>query len=248
MLKETNTKFRTDLRSLIDQDPSPFSSEIVKSWNDYEREIDGFDLKQVHHENATIDVRNVVGSNHGTYVSQPWQYLIFHGKYSSDRLKELSNNPEYYLEEITCERRPNLHKVGQDLFIVGDGNNRTIIAKFFFYYNQDKIAEPLLRNVILTEHFVDWNSLSIKKEIEFLLTDTRFSHLSLTLITDNFLNSDDHKYRWHLFNNKLKGEDRSIKLTKDELPSIRDALKSDNLLKRVLGLGYSKNMRKTIFY
>lgn len=239
--------YRTDLRKLITEEPFEIATQIVKSYQDTEEEIRGFVLDKFYQKNTDMDVKRVTGSNHPDYINQPWSYLITDGKRSSIRLDELAKTPEYYLSDIQ-EEKPNFVKIGQDIFIVGDGNNRTIIAKFFFHFNRDKIDEPLLRNVTLTEYVVDWESLIIKKEIDSLLNETRFAHLSLTLLTDNFSNGCSDKCRWHLYNNELDGEDRSIKLTRAELPALLAELKSDNFLKRLFGRGYSKNLRTNIFF
>ena len=241
-------KYRTDLRTLLTQEPCKFAKETVRCYQKLKEEIDPFITDTIHMESADVDVRMVVGSDHGAYVDSPWSSLILSGKRSDTRLDDLAKNPEYYLSPIEGEHRPNFAKIGDDIFIVCGGNNRTIIAKFFFYYNQDKIPESLLRNVSLTEYRVDWDALETKKAIDSILNHPRFEHLTLTLTTDTFANRAQDKYRWHLSNSKLGGEDGSIKLTKEELPALLKGLQTDSFIKRLLGLDYSKHFRTNIFF
>lgn len=242
MLQETNTKFRTDLRNLITQEPCSFASETVKSWQDQKNEIEGFVIDKVCHENAQIDVNDVVGSNHAGYIGNPWSYLILSGHKSQSNLTELCSDPEYYLSSDLKDDL-NFKKVNGDIYIIGDGNNRTTIAKFFFHFNKDKVEQSLLKGVHVEELLVDWTTLHVKDEIEALLESPRFEHLTLKLSPE--YSADQEKvYRWHLYNKTLKGG-VGIKLTRHQLPELLDGMKSDNFFSRFFGLGYSKDLRKS---
>lgn len=238
MSEENKVTYRTDLRSLINEEPCDFANVIVKSWQDRENDIRGFILDRVIFENTAINVNDVVGTNHGSYHGREWSALIMDGKKSDTNISKLASNPEYYLSSELKEQTQ-YTSIDGETYINGGGNNRTIIAKFFFHYNRDTIAEPVLKGVKLEKLHVDWQAKHAKDEIEELLTTPQFSHLELNLVQEDL---PDHKlrYRWHLYNHKLN---QGIKIDRDDLVELLRDMKADNFFRRFFGSGYSKDFR-----
>lgn len=240
MPEENEVAYHTDLRTLITEEPCDFASVIVKSWQDQENDIRGFVLDRLIVENTEINVTEVVGTNHGSYHGREWSALIMDGKKSDSNLSRLASNPEYYLSSELKEQAQ-YTSVDGDIYINGGGNNRTIIAKFFFHYNQDTIEEPVLKGIKLEKLYVDWQAKHAKDEIEKLLTTPQFSHLKFNLIREDLPDQKPY-YRWHLYNHKLN---RGIKIDRDDLVDLLKDMQADNFFSRFFGLGYSKDLRKS---
>lgn len=62
-------------------------------------------------------------------------------------IEALKLNPYYYFD-IT-QKQGMLFFKHKDNYFINTGNNRTVIAKYFFHYNN---MEPILKNVYVTEY------------------------------------------------------------------------------------------------
>lgn len=100
---------------------------------------------------ATIDARNIVGTAHPDYKGMSWADLIRYGKRMHINIPLLKENPKYYVEEKLKEPTMLLTQIDDDIYIDGDGNHRSALAKFIFegsgYFE--------LHGVTLTAHQTD---------------------------------------------------------------------------------------------
>lgn len=88
--------------------------------------------KRITQCSATIDARNIVGTAHPDYKGMSWADLIRYGKRMHINIPLLKENPKYYVEEKLKEPTMLLTQIDDDIYIDGDGNHRSALAKFIF--------------------------------------------------------------------------------------------------------------------
>ncbi len=105
------------------------------------------------HYNASINVFRVVGTQHPDYIGLTWLDFLDKGKRMSLNLGLHETNPGYYRD--TSAKMPTMYYQsidGGDIFIGGDGNHRTAIAKAAFFLT----GETTLHGVSLSDYRIDW--------------------------------------------------------------------------------------------
>lgn len=130
--------------------PPPWSDQVIQTWRDaMPADKEGFITHHYWTETGSINVFQVVGTDHWDYQGKTWLELLKTGKRMPHNLQKLSDNPDYYLMPV--ERRPRIHYYttdGMHFYVGADGNHRTCIAKFFLYEQ----AKSQLHDVSL-DHF-----------------------------------------------------------------------------------------------
>lgn len=151
-------------------------SERIKDWNEpfykgFSREelTRTFSYRVVEDFTAEITPEEVKGTYHSDYAGRPWWYMILAGK-RIDSHFEGSRDVDKYAESLKGMRYARIS--GEDIFVVGDGNHRTFVAKL--------MGLKVLRGVFLTTYFVDFelaDAVNSLKEIimKFFPSDTAFS-------------------------------------------------------------------------
>lgn len=101
----------------------------------------------------SINVFNIVGTAHPDYIGLSWYEFIQVGKRMKTNLSLLESNPSYYLEKD--KKTPTMYYVEIDgkLYVDGDGNHRSVIAKFFHAYNG---SNPILHGVNLKRYSINY--------------------------------------------------------------------------------------------
>jgi len=143
-----------DLRELARQDPPAWSRERLLEF-DEERHAETipFTFSETWCAQASINVFEVVGTRNSSYFGWSWLRLLEEGKRMKRNLTLYRQNPAYYLQ--TAERQPSMGFLtydGRRLFVGGDGNHRTCIARFAF----DLDGRTHLHAVTLQHCEVDW--------------------------------------------------------------------------------------------
>lgn len=109
-----------------------------------------------------VNLSKVIGTSHPSYHGKTWGQLkpvpgsssgdIFDPEIAGQPLKRavtlihaLEKNPEYYTDD-SIKDEWSFYKLNDDYYIV-EGNNRTVIARFFLHLNNIK---PIIRNVKVT--------------------------------------------------------------------------------------------------
>ena len=103
--------------------------------------------------NESINVFNVVGTALPDYIGLTWNEFIQVGKRMKLNLSLLQTNPQYYLDKES--KKPPMYYVEIDgkLYVDGDGNHRTALARFFHTFNG---SNPTLHGVIVKKYKIDY--------------------------------------------------------------------------------------------
>lgn len=194
-----------------------------------------FLIREEVHQNTEVDLSKIVGTSHPSYAGGAWESLIFHGKKSNTNLADLAKTPDYYFSEM---KGVELTQIDENIFVDGGGNNRTVISKFFFYFNKEKIGHSRIRGVRLTKLFIDWDAFKNFQRIEGFLKKNELTHISI-----------DHSTR---FPKKIfihnSNANCCIHLSYTDLVQVADSLESSCFFKRLFGLGYHKYFRNGPFW
>lgn len=133
--------------------PPHWSDQVIQTWRDVmPADKEGFITHHYWTETGSVNVFQVVGTDHWDYQGKTWLELLKAGKRMPHNLQKLSDNPDYYLKPV--ERRPRIHYYttdGMHFYVGADGNHRTCIAKFFLYEQ----AKSQLHDVSLDHYRVD---------------------------------------------------------------------------------------------
>jgi hypothetical protein len=88
-----------------------------------------------YYSNVSLNVFDVVGTNHPNYVGATWAEMLKLGvRMDSVNLPLLKKNPVYYFERKPKKPAMYYAEIDGKLYIYGDGNHRTSIAKVLFYH------------------------------------------------------------------------------------------------------------------
>jgi len=128
----------------IDLSTVPFADDVLTAFDAREFE---FGERCI----ASVDLAKVAGTMHINYAGKTWGQLkpvpgtlsnwditnidIIHQplKRASSNCKSLHSNPGYYLSDEKKEEW-SFYKVG-DQYFIAEGNNRTVIGRYFFHLN-----------------------------------------------------------------------------------------------------------------
>lgn len=125
------------------------------------------------HGNASINVFRVTGTQHPDYSGMTWIEFLENGKRMKLNLKLYAENPQYYYE--TGTKMPTMYFQSIDgggLYIGGDGNHRTCIAKAAFYLG----GHSILHGVNLDNYTIDWDIKRYFDETTVLIRDKRLPY------------------------------------------------------------------------
>ncbi len=114
-------------------------AKIASGWADneikkfpYDSLSEYYDLSVIEHD-AVIDPKKIVGSNHCGYYGSSWRFVLSTGKKALRNIRRYEYHPEYYgsnYELNSDYRHWCLAKIGEEYFVCGGGNNRSLIAKY----------------------------------------------------------------------------------------------------------------------
>lgn len=163
------------LFNLINQHNPLFASEKIIPFNYHEwQKIRPFVREHIWEDRASINVFLVKGTKHPDYINLSWKELLEKGKRMSLNLSLLETNPDYYFQ--TDKKLPTMSYIqidGGDYYVLNDGNHRTCIAKFFFYFN-DKTE---LHGVNVYRHQVDWVIKKLHEDISKTVSEKRLRYI-----------------------------------------------------------------------
>lgn len=93
-----------------------------------------FVIQQGVNSRASVNIHQVVGTDHADYMNKDWMYLLEQGRRMSMRLRDLAENPDYYLA-TDIVRNPTwclaTFDGGATWYVDCDGNHRSCIARFY---------------------------------------------------------------------------------------------------------------------
>lgn len=154
-------------------------------------------------DNESINVFNVIGTAHPDYIGLTWNEFIHVGKRMKLNLSLLKTNPQYYLDK---ERKvPSMYYVEVDdkLYVDGDGNHRTALAKFFHYYNG---SEPVLHGVIVKKYKIDYVLKEFVESTNSILQEKGYGYLKAKAQRKKISRDDSASWMRELFDIEIELE------------------------------------------
>jgi hypothetical protein len=146
--------FRTDIHRLLATRRPSFLNDVLIPY-----ELPSLDAPVIRLRQS-VDLRRVVGIWHSDYCGKSWGALLGDPrrgiapglKRLDDCLRELQDNPSYYVERREKEDWT-FYQVGRELY-VSTGNHRTVVARFFLELND---LRPVVHGVtVVTLTRVQW--------------------------------------------------------------------------------------------
>ncbi|MDI4652625.1 MULTISPECIES: hypothetical protein [Pseudoalteromonas] len=168
----------TEIQTLNNQTPAPFSHDNLINYGEYKNSNNICLTSEQRYFRGDIPMDKIVGIDQ-MYGDGTWGECL-EGKWLkriASNLEELRANPEYFLSD----QHHNLSfiKVGDNYFI-SEGKHRSVIARFLAHFNPERFTgvSPL-RNVSITEYFIDTQYLDIKRKVDNIAQ--RYPHLVFKL-------------------------------------------------------------------
>lgn len=153
----------TPLTQRIAENPPHWASRKLEAWDE-----DGFNqllpfiVEKYWSSQESINVFNVVGTKHPSYIGMSWTEFLQQGVRMRENLRLQESNPDYYLD--TTVKQPTMLYVSLDsdlLYVNGDGNHRTAIARFMFH----ELGKTTLHGVTVERYRSDRESYRLYREI-----------------------------------------------------------------------------------
>lgn len=168
----------TELQILNKQTPAPFSHDTLINYGKYINSNNICLTSGQCYYRGDIPMDKIVGIDQmygdgtwGDCLEGTWLKRI------AENLDELRSNPGYYLN--AQHEYLSFIKVGEDYFI-SEGKHRSILARFLAHFNPEIFAGTSpLRNVPITEYFIDTDYLDIKERVDNIAQ--RYPHLVFKL-------------------------------------------------------------------
>lgn len=166
-MNTTITEFPLVKRALSD---SPhWANEIIQRWDqDRFHQTEPFVKEKYWSDRHSINVFTVVRTNHPDYAGLSWLQFLQKGKRMNQNLSLHTSNRSYYLE--TEIKRPSMHYMSLDglhYYIGDDGNHRTCIARFDFFFAN---GLTMLHGVTVTDFHVYYPLFEIYQEMQRIIS------------------------------------------------------------------------------
>ncbi len=150
----------SDLLDKIKNANPEILNRTIRKWNDFPFAF----VKEKYWQDAgSVNIFRVVGTEHPDYAGLTWLSFLELGKRMYLNLDLFDKNPGYYRE--TIKKIPSMYYQsidGGDLYIGGDGNHRTAIAKAAFFLT----GETTLHGVTVTDYRIDGEMKAAFEEIK----------------------------------------------------------------------------------
>lgn len=116
-------------------DPPHWAGQKLLAWDLAAfREAEQFAIEKYWSGQQSINIFEVVGTQHPDYQGMAWAEFLEHGKRMRQNLTLQESNPGYYLDDTV--KLPTMYYIaidGSGWYVAGDGNHRTCIARFMFH-------------------------------------------------------------------------------------------------------------------
>lgn len=214
----------------------PFKNEIIKSFSEHNLPKD-FIISESWVDSTSVPVEKIAGTQHPDYIGLTWEELLHKGKRMYINLPLAEENPDYYYSDVKKLPTMSFNKLGNDYFVAGDGNHRSVIAKFLFYFSDHKYLDE----VSVYEYEVDWIGFNMAERLTQSISK---NSLPISLKTSRHLVSREDGSGWkrdiyktsaRLINHNTKSEiifsDLSFDNTKD-IAQLIDAVENRSWFSR----------------
>jgi len=216
------------LKKKIDEDEKniSFSNDIIQEFK-----IDSLEEKFIIEEywcdDESINVFDIVGTIHPDYINLTWKQLLDRGKRMHINLPLVDKNPDYYIKPI---KEPTMYfnKIDGKYYINTDGNHRSAIVKFLFYFN----GNTHIHGVTVNEYKIDKISYEKVKKLKQLIKSKKLPIL-LEVNRTSIKREDTARWKRDIF--KISFEFQNLKTGKSfEFPDIQlNNIELDDLIKTV---------------
>jgi len=188
-------------------------------------EIEKFALYHYWSYSESVNVFQVVGTAHPDYnTGITWIDMLRVGKRMQLNLGLLLSNPDYY---FSTERKiPDMQytKIDNDIYISGEGNHRTAIAKVLFFLTGNSI----LHGINYNEFRFDHEMFNLFEELKILIAERRLP-MEVTPVKKTVKRDDTPGWMKEYYENFLKIKDyktqTEILLNKEQAKEYLDKLK-----------------------
>lgn len=153
----------TPLIRQVIESPPHWAAQNLDAWDEAEFEkLLPFVIEKYWSSQESINVFDVVGTKHPNYIGLTWIEFLQKGVRMATNLRLQESNPDYYLG--TEVKQPSMLYVSLDsdaLYVNGDGNHRTAIARFMFH----ETGRTMLHGVTVERYRTDREAYSLYLEI-----------------------------------------------------------------------------------
>ncbi|WP_457641324.1 hypothetical protein [Persephonella sp.] len=173
--------------------------------------------------NATINIFDVLGTTHPDYIGHRWIDMLRIGKRMHINLPLLKGNPDYYLNVEPKYPIMSYSMFNGELYLTGDGNHRTAIAKVFFSY----IGREHLSGVALIKYAVN---TTLKEKIDYVkqLASEKGVNIYVDLRRRKIHREDKEGWHKDTYTTDILINGKQINPYGNELDNIIDDLKKYN--------------------
>lgn len=189
----------------------------------------------------SVNVFQVKGTTCSDYVGVTWIDMLRSGKKMPHNFLFLVENPDYYFQKTKKEPVMHYTKINDKIFISGEGNHRTAIAKVLFYCTGDAI----LHGVEYNEYQIDFKLKELYEKTKSLLF-RKFPHIEIIPENRILKREDTSGWKKDYYKNYFKlinhRKNKQIEISGDELETIYMDFSSFNILKSL----FSKSIIKKI--
>jgi hypothetical protein len=182
-----------------------------------------------------VNVFEVVGTAHPNYIGATWITMLRLGiRMRSINLPLLQENPGYYFD--TGDKVPDMHytRINGKLYISGEGNHRTSIAKALFAF----LGLHNFGAVKYEEYLVDEEALSLYTEATPILAQKA---IQIQPVSNHYKREDTPGWKKDYYNLSFNltnfKKNREIMLDKEELKILLREIEHSSWLQRVLKQG-----------
>lgn len=146
------------VRAVLD-DPPHWGGQRIAAWDENAfRAREPFVIEKYWSGQHSINVFEVVGTQHPDYQGMTWVEFLERGKRMLQNLALQESNPGYYLDDAV--KLPTMYYVavdGSGWYVAGDGNHRTCIARLMFH----QMGRTMLHGVNVESYRTDRHAMEV---------------------------------------------------------------------------------------
>lgn len=161
------------LFSLIDEHKPLFTNNVIQPFRNDWDQLKLFVKDYIWEDSASINVYLVKGTEHPDYIGMTWREFLDKGKRMSLNLPLLESNPGYYYSPNKKLPTMSYKQIdGGDYYVADDGNHRTCIAKYLFFFNN----KTELNGVTVSRYRIDWTVKKLFDDILNIVEEKRLMY------------------------------------------------------------------------
>ncbi len=171
---------RTELARDIARNPEKYARELrgalgkVEPFDDVK--IKDFVIVEEVRQTEDVEISSVVGTAHPDYQGLYWSDMLLKGKRMHMNLPLLEKNPSYYLDGERKLPVMEYLELGGKVYVYGDGNHRTAIARVFLgFLGKKDFGKVYLRKWTLDEKAMELAETAREKGISFFVRKVKLS-------------------------------------------------------------------------